>query len=212
MKTAGERMPAATVARQPGVDEAFCGARRRGLRFRAARPPFPSRPGPPRWNLSRNQPGVREYAAHRDAARRGVHLVVDEVDRRLVREAVLVLQPQQDREVSVRRRRDLAFRDRLADLQQGRFIHVEIDIHRVQRHDRGQERLVLVDQVSEGEVIAAHLAVDRRHDLRELLVQFVDLQALLLSVHRASASTTAALYWSSACSLTAPGVVLARAW
>ena len=188
------------------------------------RRPLPTRrPGPllpPRSSIWRqrnllaaggDQPGIGEYATHRDAPRCRVDLVVDEVDRRLVREAILVFQPQPDRQVSVGRRRDLAFRDRLADLQQGRFIHIEIDVHRVQRHHRGQERLVLVHEIAEGEVVAAHLAVDGGNDVRELLVQLVDVQALLFAITRALASSTEALYWSSVCSLTAPGIVLASA-
>ena len=121
-------------------------------------------------SLLNNQRGVRECAAHRDAARRRIYLVVDEVDHSLVREALLVLQPQQDRKASLRRRHDLLRFDQVEDPQPGRFIHVEIDVHRVQRYDCGQECLVLVDQIAAGQVIAAHLAVDGRYDVRELLV------------------------------------------
>src|SRR5262249_25575924 len=57
-----------------------------------------------------------------------------------------------------------AFRG-VAEPQQRRLVHVEVDVHRVERHDGGQERLVLVDQVADGQVIAADLAVDGRRDL-----------------------------------------------
>ena len=46
--------------------------------------------------------------------------------------------------------------------QQRGLVHVEVDVHRVQRDDGGQQRLVLVDQVAEGQVVAADLAVDGR--------------------------------------------------
>ena len=42
------------------------------------------------------QNGIREDAAHRDAARRGVDLVIDEVERPGVRETFFVLQSHQD--------------------------------------------------------------------------------------------------------------------
>ena len=77
---------------------------------------------------------------------------------------------------------DLALVDRLANPQQGRLVHVEVGIHRVERHDRGQQRLVLIDQVAQREVVAADLAVDRRGDLGELEVELVDFQALLVGL------------------------------
>ena len=73
----------------------------------------------------------------------------------------------------------LPFVDRLPDAQEGRLVHVEVGVHRVERDDRGQQRLVLVDQVAEGQVVAADHAVDRRDDPGEFLVQLVDLHVLL---------------------------------
>src|SRR3954471_9179811 len=64
----------------------------------------------------------------------------------------------------------------LADPQQCRLVHVEVNVHRVERHDGGQERLVLADEVADGQVIAADLAVDRRGDPGELEVELVDLR------------------------------------
>ncbi len=78
------------------------------------------------------------------------------------------------------RQLDLPLVDRPADPQQRGLVHVEVDVHRVDRHDRGQQRLVLVDQVAEGQVVAADLAVDRRGDLGELVAELVDLHALLV--------------------------------
>ncbi len=73
------------------------------------------------------------------------------------------LQAHEDRHLcAVLGRLDPPLVDRPADPQQGGLVHLEIGVHRVHRHDRGQERLVLVDQVAEGQVVAADLAVDRR--------------------------------------------------
>ena len=58
--------------------------------------------------------------------------------------------------------------DRLSDAEQGGLVHVEVDVHRVKRDDRGQERLVLVDQVPGGQIIAADVTVDRRLHLGEI--------------------------------------------
>ena len=74
----------------------------------------------------------------------------------------------------------LALVDRLADPQQGRFVHVEVGIHRVERDDCGQQRLVLVDQVAQGQVIAAHHAADRRDDIGEFVVEPVNLTIFLI--------------------------------
>ena len=43
-----------------------------------------------------------------------------------------------------------------------------------------KQRLVLVDQVAEGQVVAADLAVDRRDDPGEFVVELGDLHALLV--------------------------------
>ena len=95
--------------------------------------------------------GVGKDTTHQDAARRGIDLVVDEVDGPLVREAVLALQPHEDGHLgTVFGHLDLPFVDRPAVAQQGGLVHLEVNVHRVHRHDRGQERLVLVDQVAEG--------------------------------------------------------------
>ena len=67
-----------------------------------------------------------------------------------VREALLALKPHEDRDLHpLLGQLDLALVDRLAGAQQGRLVHVEVDVHRVDRHDRGQQGLVLVDQVAE---------------------------------------------------------------
>ena len=100
----------------------------------------------PPWQL-----GVRKDAAHQDAARGGIDLVVDEVDGPLVREALLALQAHEDGHLgTVLGHLELPFVDCPAVAQQGGLVHLEVDVHRVHRHDRGQERLVLVDQVAEG--------------------------------------------------------------
>ena len=85
------------------------------------------------------QHGIGEDTAHQDAARRGVDLVVDEVDGPLVRVTLLALEPHEDGHLrAVLGQLDLALVDRPADAQQGGLVHLEIDVHRVHRHDRGQ--------------------------------------------------------------------------
>ena len=80
----------------------------------------------------------------------GIDLVVDEVDRPLVRKAVLALQRHGDRNSrALVGQLDLALVDRLASAQQGGLVHLEVGVHRVDRHDRRQEGLVLVDQVAD---------------------------------------------------------------
>ena len=92
--------------------------------------------------------------------------------------------------------------------QQGGLVHVEVGVHRVQRDDRGQHRLVLVDQVAERQVVAADLAVDRRLDLGEFEVELVRLQVVFVGLDpRVGLLLTAALSWSSCCWLTLPGTL-----
>ena len=123
-------------------------------------------------------------APHRQAARVGVHLVIDEVDVPLVRKSVLVLQPHEDGNPALLISLHRPFVDRLADTQHRPLVNVEIDVHRVQRYDRRQQCLILNDQVAQSQEIAANLAVDRRSDFGEAEIQLVDLQACLKCLDR----------------------------
>ena len=128
--------------------------------------------------------GIGKHPAHQDAAGRGVILVVDEVDRPLVWKAILALERHGDRNSRVLvGELDLALVNGLAGAQQGGLVHLEVDVHRVDRNDRGEEGLVLVDQVALGEIIAADLPVDRRDDPGEFVIQPGDLHGLLHGLH-----------------------------
>ena len=85
---------------------------------------------------------------------------------------LLALQPDIDPDVaSIFRHGDLALVDRLADAQDRELVHVEIDVHRVDRHDGGEEGRILGDQVAERVEVSADMSVDRRSDLREFKVE-----------------------------------------
>ena len=74
---------------------------------------------------------------------------------------------------------NLALVDRPPDPQQRAFVHVEVDVHRIQRDDGRQQRLVLNHQVAQCEEVTAGLAVDRRGHLGEAEIEAVDLHARL---------------------------------
>lgn len=57
------------------------------------------------------------------------------------------------------------------DAEHGVLIHVEVGVHRVLRNDSGQERLILLDQISDRQKVVAGDPVDRRGDLGELHVE-----------------------------------------
>ena len=69
----------------------------------------------------------------------------------------------------------LAFADQLPDAQHRVLVHVEVGVHRVHRHDGGEQgAAVLVprlDQVAHRDDVSADAAADRRGDLRVLQVQ-----------------------------------------
>ena len=104
--------------------------------------------------------GVRKQAAHGNAARRGTYLVIDEIDQALVGIVFLPLYLEIYRQDAVGMRFDSALIDRHADFEQRAIIHVEISVDRIERDHRRQKRLVLIDQVAQGQVVAADLPVD----------------------------------------------------
>jgi len=122
--------------------------------------------------------GVREDASKRDAAGGRIKLVVDEIDGSAVRKAFLALQADVHRELTLWVRLNQACVSGSAKLQNRRLVHVEVDVYWVQRHDRGEQSLVLVDEVALRQVIAAHLTGDWCDYPGEPQVEPVNLEAL----------------------------------
>src|SRR5690606_24639114 len=97
-----------------------------------------------------------------------IDLVVDEIDRALVRETVLVGQADANR---IARAGALALARQFGVAQVGLFVALEVHVHRVLRDQRGQQGRVGLGEVAFGDHGAADAAVDRRADLGELQVQ-----------------------------------------
>ncbi len=117
--------------------------------------------------------GIGKRAAHRDRAGEWVDPVVDEIDHSFVRISRLVLQAHQDREFLSTMGDEFASIDGIADFEQRPLVKVEVGIHRVERDDRGEQRLVLVGQVAQRQIVAADHPIDRRGDLAKIEVEFV---------------------------------------
>ena len=80
------------------------------------------------------------------------------------------------------RRRQPAFVDGSANPQEGALIHVEIGVDWVERNDGGEQCLILVDQVAQGQEVPADLPIDGGRDPRVLQVKPINLQVRLGSI------------------------------
>ena len=118
---------------------------------------------------------VGEDAPHPQGAGLGVDLVVDEMDGPAVGVPVLVGEAEPHGDFGVVGRFGLAFADQLLDAQHRVFVHVEVGVHRVHRHDRGEQgaagQVARLNQVAHGDEVAADAAADGRGDLGEAQVQ-----------------------------------------
>jgi hypothetical protein len=83
----------------------------------------------------------------------------------------LPCQPQIDRYLRVLFRFEFSLANLFLQREKCPLLHVEIDVHWVNRDDRRQHRLVGIHQVSQAELAAADFAGDRRADLREEHIQ-----------------------------------------
>jgi hypothetical protein len=98
-------------------------------------------------------------SARTDGAGGRIQLIVEEIEHALVREALLVGQADAHR---------AADHGALALVaQEGAFVALEIDLDRVERDHRGQQRAG-IDQVAGGDHRRAHAAADRRGDPGEV--------------------------------------------
>src|SRR5262249_17956850 len=72
-------------------------------------------------------------------------------------------------------RPELAFADQLPDALDGALVHVEVGVHRVHRHDGGEQGAAALvprqDEVAHRDAVAAHAPADRRGDRRVFQVQ-----------------------------------------
>ncbi len=127
--------------------------------------------------------GIIEDRAHRYGARARIELIVDEIEAPFVRKAVLPFQPHFDRNAGLAIERHLSFVDRPTHAERRALVDFAIGVDRVQRHDAGQDRLILGDDIAKRHIVAAHLADDRGEDLRVSQVQLVQFQARLRSAH-----------------------------
>ena len=118
---------------------------------------------------------VGEHAPDAQGAGFRIDLVVLEIDRALVGKSLLSGQAQRNGPLGLAVRLGLAFADQLPDAQDGALVHVEVGIHRVHRHDGGEQgAAVLVprlDQVAHRDDVSADAPADRRCDPRVLQVQ-----------------------------------------
>src|SRR5690606_19909421 len=97
--------------------------------------------------------GVVQHGAGADGAGATVDLVVEEVDRALVREAGLVGQRDLHRQRALALAGALAGAGQLRVAQEAAFVGVEVHMHLVQRYHRGQHagRIAGTDQVAGGD-------------------------------------------------------------
>ncbi len=113
---------------------------------------------------------VGEHAPHAQGAGSRIDLVVLEIDRALVGKSLLSGQAQRNGPLGLAVRLGLAFADQLANAQHGALVDVEVDVHRVHRHERGEQgAAVLVarlDQVAHRDDVSADAPADRRDDPR----------------------------------------------
>src|SRR6516225_3646986 len=92
--------------------------------------------------------GVRYFTANGDTSRAGIHLIIDEVNVSFVRIAIFAFQSDEDGQLALLIALDLSLVDRAPNSQNCVFIDVEIYVHRINRHNGRQLRLILVDKVS----------------------------------------------------------------
>ena len=67
-------------------------------------------------------------------------------------------------------------------LQVGRLVHVEIDVDRIERDDRGQQgraAVAALHEIADADEMAADAAVDRRRDMGEFEIELGRLQRAL---------------------------------
>ncbi len=117
--------------------------------------------------------GIGKRAAHQNRSRLRIYRVIDEIKQPLQRELTLnvVDQPHLDYNLAqplLQKARSLHF----LYPQQRRLLDIEIAVDRIDRHDRGQQRGVGIDQVSLCQQRPADPSRNRRHNLGESQIQF----------------------------------------
>ena len=84
-----------------------------------------------------------------------------------------------DRVRGVARTGPAALEPKLVVLQVGRFIHIEIDVDRIERDDRGEQRgiaLAALDEIADADQMAADAAGHRRENVGEFDIELGSLQ------------------------------------
>ena len=119
--------------------------------------------------------------------------VVDEVDRPLVRIAVLVGQPQEDRQLGLLGRLDLAGAEQATEPQHAPLVYVEIGVYRVERDDGGEDGVVGLDEVARVDPLPADPAADRGGDDAPVEVELGGVQGRLGHLDRRGALVVVAL-------------------
>ena len=122
--------------------------------------------------------GVGELAAHQEGISGRIDKVVEEFDGPLARIAHVALQRHRHGDLGTWLLVHLPLK-----LLVGGRIHVEINVHGIDRLDGGKQRGILHDQVAAGLVGASDLAVDRRLDRAEIEVQLVHFEAGIGGFH-----------------------------
>ena len=82
----------------------------------------------------------------------------------------------------IARTRALAFEPQPAVALIGRLVHVEIDVDRIERDDRGEQRgsaLAALHEIARRDEMAADATGDRRHHMRELDIELGGLERAL---------------------------------
>ena len=117
---------------------------------------------------------VGEPATHRDRRGLGIDLIVEKVDGATVGKRPLdVIDESHHHRHRVGRcgRSGGGVAEVIPEADEGRLVEVEVDEDRIDRHDGGEGRLILVDEVADLELRPPDEAVDRGHDRAELDVQ-----------------------------------------
>ena len=117
---------------------------------------------------------ILEHPTHRDRGRLRVDLVVQEIDDASVGVVAfpVIHQPDVDDKLPPVHHRGLRLPAHGSDdANERRLIDIEVDVDRIDRHNRRQRGRVLIDEVADLELRAADLAGDRGGDRAELDVE-----------------------------------------
>ncbi len=106
--------------------------------------------------------GLSMIASNAECPGAGINLVVAEVDRPAVRNpSSSGSRPIRHGHLRLSARFDSSFADQAADFQDGSLVDVEVDVHRVERDDGREDRLIGLHQISRVDHPATQPAGDR---------------------------------------------------